>query len=474
MNLKKILQFSIGPIAGAALGLISVPVVTWFFSSEDIGRLSMLQVAISFSLILCGLGLDQAYVREYHESGDKPALLKASLLPGLVIVVLLLLLLLLLPFSVSKLLFGVESVYFSALLFLGIFISFNSRFLGLLLRMNEQGLAYSLSQLLPKLIYLAIIGLCVGFAFEEVSESLILAHVLSQLIALLFFAWITRAQWKKAIVASIDWQKLSQMVRYGSPLVGSGLAFWGLTAMDKFLLRTLSSFEELGVYAVAISFSGVALIFQAIFSVVWSPTIYKWAAEGVDPIRIKKIIDYVVLGVMVIWSMTGFFSFLVTYVLPSKYDAVEFIFVTAMAYPLLYTMSEATGVGVNLKRKTFYTMLATFLALIINIISNYLLIPEYGAAGAAISSAIAFMVFFIIRTEVSAKVWKSFPRLAMYGVIILALTVSIISAMPVDFVGKRLFWVGVLSVALIVYRECLIDMFDLFDVKRRVKAPGSE
>lgn len=474
MNLKKILQFSIGPVVGAALGLISVPVVTWFFSAEDIGRLSMLQVAISFSLILCGLGLDQAYVREYHESEDRPALLKGSLLPGLLILVLLLLLLSLLPFSISKLLFGIESVYLSALLFFGVFTSFVSRFLSLILRMSEQGLAYSLSQVFPKLIYLAIIGLYVCFAFSAVSENLILAYVSSQLIALLIFAWATREEWGRAIVARIDRQKLCQMISYGFPLVGSGLAFWGLTATDKFFLRTLSSFEELGVYAVAISFSGVALILQAIFSVVWAPTIYKWVAEGVDPARIKKIVDYVVLGVMIIWSMAGLLSFLVAYILPSEYKAVEFMLVTAMAYPLLYTMSEATGVGVGIQRKTIYTMLATFLALAINIILNYLLIPEYGAAGAAISSALAFMAFFIIRTEVSAKVWKSFPRLAMYGVIMLALAVSIVGAMPMDFIGKRLIWGAVLVVALIVYRGRLADIFGLLSVKRAAKAPSFE
>ncbi|MFS1525552.1 lipopolysaccharide biosynthesis protein [Microbulbifer sp. 2304DJ12-6] len=474
MNVNRVLQFSIGPIAGAVLGLISVPMVAWYFSAEDIGRLSILQVTINFILILCSLGLDQAYVREYYASNDKLTLLKTCLLPGLVILIPLLVLTSFSPFSLSSLLFDVDSIYLSIILFFGIFSSFFARYISLILRMGEQGVAYSLAQALPRLIYLVIIGCYIAVTFSANSESLLLAYVCSHMIAMLVFAWFTRDQWIPIFVASTDRKKLSQMINYGLPLVASGLAFWGLKATDKFFLRAFSSFEELGIYAVALSFSGVALVLQAVFSVVWAPTIYKWMAEGVEPGRIKKFVDLTILGVVVVWSAAGLLSFLVSYVLPSEYKAVESIFVAAMAYPLLYTASEATGVGVGIQRKTFYTMLATFLALTANIIFNYFLIPEYGAAGAAIASALAFWVFFVVRTEVSALVWVSFPRLAMHSLIAIALVASIFSAVPLEFFGKRLIWAGVMIVALIVYRECLFKVYNRISVDHPVRSPGLE
>jgi hypothetical protein len=36
LNTKKILQFSIGPIRPAVLGLVTLPIVAWLFSHEDI------------------------------------------------------------------------------------------------------------------------------------------------------------------------------------------------------------------------------------------------------------------------------------------------------------------------------------------------------------------------------------------------------------------------------------------------------
>ncbi|MBG5678006.1 oligosaccharide flippase family protein, partial [Pseudomonas aeruginosa] len=80
---RKIAVFAIGSIGSAVLGLITLPIITWFYSAEDVGRIAMLQVASNFCVLLFCLGLDQAYVREYHEEKNRSALLKSCLFPGL-------------------------------------------------------------------------------------------------------------------------------------------------------------------------------------------------------------------------------------------------------------------------------------------------------------------------------------------------------------------------------------------------------
>ena len=97
-----------------------------------------------------------------------------------------------------------------------------------------------------------------------------------------------------------------------------------------------------------------------------------------------------------------------------------------MAYPLLYTLSESTGVGIGIKRKTMFSLLAAIVALIFNAIGNWLLIPIYGAAGAAIASAVAFFIFFAIRTEASSRLWESFERWRMYGFIVVLVVLSFV------------------------------------------------
>ncbi|MDC4574543.1 oligosaccharide flippase family protein, partial [Acinetobacter baumannii] len=103
MNKSKLLAYAIGPIGSGFLGLITLPMVTWFYSVEDVGRISMLQVCTSFFILLFCLGLDQAYVREYHESKNKPLLFKVVLWPSLLLGIIFLLIIIIYdPTIISK------------------------------------------------------------------------------------------------------------------------------------------------------------------------------------------------------------------------------------------------------------------------------------------------------------------------------------------------------------------------------------
>ena len=426
MKINKIAEFSVGPVLSSLLGLITLPIVAWFFSPDDIGRLTMLHVAISFSLLLFSLGLDQAYVREFHVVDNKPSLFKLALFPGLILLSFGSIILLLLPWSLSEFIFGISSSLLSYLLILSIFFAFISRFLSLILRMQERGLAYSMSQVLPKLLFLILLGAYVYIGAEAVFTNLMLANFISLFVVFVVFAWATREQWLVAINTSIDQIKQRQMIRYALPLIGSGIAFWGLTAMDKIFLRSISTFEELGIYSISVSFASAALVFQAIFTTIWAPTVYKWAEDGSSIDKIKKTIEYVSLIVLLIWSLAGLFSWVVIFILPPEYVNVPKILLVTMAYPLFYTLAEATGVGIGIQRKTEYALLAALIALLANLGGNLIFIPIYGAAGAAISTGLAFLIFLIIKTESSISVWSNFPRLKIYTFIISFFIVSVI------------------------------------------------
>lgn len=105
MNLKKIMTFAIGPLGVAALGMLTLPILTWIFPQEDIGRISLLHVVISFTVLFCSLGLDQYYVRDYHESANKPGLLNTVVIPSTLLLVLLFACSVFVPSSVAELIF---------------------------------------------------------------------------------------------------------------------------------------------------------------------------------------------------------------------------------------------------------------------------------------------------------------------------------------------------------------------------------
>lgn len=416
MNRNSFLRFSIGPIGAALLGLVSLPASTWLFDVSDIGRIGLLQTVISLSVILFSLGLDQSYVREYHNTDDRRSLFRTALAPGLLAIIAVgAFLLLTKPAIISRAIFQMDSWQAGATVVLVAVSAYCSRFFSLILRMEERGLAFSMSQVLPKAFFLLILLVLYFAQAERQFIHLLAAHATSILVATLIFAWNTRATWLPSTAATREGARLNQMLAYGAPLMVAGAASWGMEALDKVSLRILATFEDLGIYSIAVSIAGVASTLSMIFTTVWIPTAYRWASEPDCSGRIEAVGRKLTSLAATLIAATGSFSWLLGYVLPKEYEKVQYLVCICMLPPLLYAISEVAGIGTNIMRKSAPIMAGSLAACLVNLIGNYLLIPLIGVQGAAISTVIAFLVMMTIRIEASIRCWHPLSRRLIYG-----------------------------------------------------------
>lgn len=450
MNIKTILHFALGPIGGAFLGFITLPLTTWFFSVDDVGRISLLNVIVSLSVMFFSLGLDQAYVREFHEANDQKALWNTSFFPGFILLLIICILVAIFPEKISAQLFEVSSISYGLIILSIIFLSYNIRFFSLILRMQEKGLLFSLSQLLPKVLYLLILLNFILFTKQHNLNQLLIATLCSVLGVFILFLWNTRYERFTIFHYKIDIKQLRAMLVYSIPLFLSGLAFWGVNSIDRIMLKQLSTLKELGIFSIAMSFASVALILQSVFSVVWAPIVYKWVKNNEDMTKVFAITDILSFIVVALFSLAGLLSWIVSYILPNEYNTVQYLVLSCLGVPLFYIMSETTVIGINITKKTTYALLATLISLIIAIALNFLLIPLLGAAGAAISSCLTFFLFFLLRTEFSCLVWKSFPRLNLY----IRLTLVVIITIFITLTNNTTPFTYIIWLVLLIYSIC--------------------
>ncbi len=456
MNRKKILGYAIGPIGSGLLGFISLPIVTWFYSVEDVGRISMLQVCTSFFVLLFCLGLDQAYVREYHEFSNKPQLLKVVLLPSLVISITVLLIVYLYDsLIVSRWLYGISSHYLSIISMSCFLVALVARYLSLILRMQEKALAFSMSQFLPKILFLIFVLCVVYLGFATDSYSLITANALSLFAAFVVYLWNTKSDWLPFFKEKFDWQQFKMSLAFGLPLVIGGLASWGLNVMDRIFLRNMSTYTELGIYSVAMSIAAAATLFSGIFNTIWAPMVFKWVSEGnIDFKTIDDISEYLLAAIYFLVVLSGLFSWIIPNFLPKTYAEIQFLIVICLLGPLFYTLSETTAIGITIVRKTKLSMLASILAMLINLIANYILVPLYGASGAAISTALAFWCFYLFRTELSKRVWRDFVTKKAYVVTALLMVLSIINVFaPFEIYMRIGMWIFALFFGFYLFKN---------------------
>lgn len=468
MNKKKILGYAVGPIGSGLLGFISLPIITWFYSVEDVGRISMLQVFMSFSVLFFCLGLDQAYVRDYHEAKNKPQLFRTVILPCLIFSILIFSLLAIYDLKIISLwLYEIPSTYLSIITIICFIAALASRFLSLILRMQERSFAFSMSQLLPKIIFLFIVVNTVWLGFARDSYSLISANVASTVLAFLVFIWNTRNECLLACKEKIDIIQLRSAFSFGWPLIFGGLASWGLNVMDRLFLRHFSSYAELGIYSITMSVAVVVTIFAGIFNTIWSPMVYKWMSEDeFDYERIDTVLGYVVTAIYFFIVLTSLFSWIIPYFLPPQYSNIQYLIAVCLLGPLLYTLSEVTGIGIAVVRKTKFSMLCAILAMLSSAILNYFLVPRLGAAGAAISTAIAFLIFFGLRTVIAALVWRRKFHLKVFMIMTVLLVLSALSLLLENFRTEMyVIWVGMLVLGFVVFNKYLKEVVGM--IKKR-------
>lgn len=469
MNKKKILGYAVGPIGSGLLGFISLPIITWFYSVEDVGRISMLQVFMSFSVLFFCLGLDQAYVRDYHEAKNKPQLFRTVILPCLIFSILIFSLLAIYDLKIISLwLYEIPSTYLSIITIICFIVALASRFLSLILRMQERSFAFSMSQLLPKIIFLFIVVNTVWLDFARDSYSLISANVASTVLAFLVFIWNTRNECLLACKEKIDIIQLRSAFSFGWPLIFGGLASWALNVMDRLFLRHLSSYAELGIYSITMSVAVVVTIFAGIFNTIWSPMVYKWMSEDkFDYERIDTVLGYVVTSIYFFIVLTSLFSWIIPYFLPPQYSKIQYLISVCLLGPLLYTLSEVTGIGIAVVRKTKFSMLCAILAMLSSAILNYFLVPKLGAAGAAISTAIAFLIFFGLRTVIAALVWRRKFHLKVFMIMTVLLFLSVLTLLLENFRTEMyLIWVGMLALGSIIFNKYLKEVVGMIKKRR--------
>lgn len=154
-TIKRFFYFTLGPIAGALVSFITIPLTTYFVSPEEYGKASMFILVQTLLTAYLYLGFDQAYAREYHEQSDKRYLIQnAIFIPLLVATGLSSLFLLFRADFADFIFYDAEAVVPIILLCVSMFTLIFERFFLLSIRMKEQAALYSLLTFVIKVFIL--------------------------------------------------------------------------------------------------------------------------------------------------------------------------------------------------------------------------------------------------------------------------------------------------------------------------------
>lgn len=360
--LRRLNFFIIGLLGASVISAITVPFLAWFYSPDSLGRFSFFLLTVTFATQVGTLGLEQGYVREYHSSLDKGELLLQALVPSFVVIFFACVVLSGFSFfdEVASLVISVPDVLLGGVIVLGYILSIGHRFVTVSYRVRSRGKYFCFVLLAVKLVFLALAYGSYLLGLEE-SNSLYWSYVLSMFIPLLGLGVFSA--YKNFSVKNFNFLKVRvrglvnlQLVAYSFPLLVGALAFWGVKFSGHIGLRVNGSFEELAYYSVGVSIAAGMGLFSSIFNTMWFPFLFKAEANGcfkeAYSAGLELTVGLLLLGV----GATSVLAEFIVRFLPETFHHVRLFLPLLVLSSLLYTLSEVTGSGIVLSRKTHFAL----------------------------------------------------------------------------------------------------------------------
>jgi len=252
--------------------------------------------------------------------------------------------------------------------------------------------------------------------------------------ALLPLLW----RWARPIVGvSFSRTELSTALRFSLPRLPSGLAQQAFDAGNKLLFNNYAPLGALGVYQNAFTLGTAVKFFLASFETAWAPFYYQTAKQPDAKIVLAKMTTYGALVLVLLCAGTASVARdLVLLMLNADYlGAIPIVPVIALglAFQGVYLL---TSIGLNLTSRTEYYPVTTFIAAGVGLGSGFVLMPRYGALGAAWAFLLSFatqaLVGFVFarRFYVIPYEWARLARVAFAGVVSATVPLWVVPALP--------------------------------------------
>jgi O-antigen/teichoic acid export membrane protein len=443
------------------LGFASSPLITRLISPQEYGIFSMFTLYTSLISIFLIFGTDQSYGRCYYEERNKEDLLlrKCIYLP-IILSIVVSSVSLFFAKNLSLTIFKEINYQAVILLIVNTVIMVLNRFSLLVIRMKQKGKLYSNLQIIQKVLYLLFVFLFF-WKFKNNYLTLLYATTISNLLITILSVYLEKESWKRQNKENNLVNSKKDIILYGLPFAVTLSITWIFQSIDRIAIQKFNSFNELGIYSAAFNIIALLNVLQSSFSTFWTPVAlekYEKDPESRDffyTINIIVTIIMFIVGVLLIMCKD-----IIVLLLGAKYRSASFIMPSLVFMPIMYTISETTVIGINFKKKPKFHIVIAIVCTIVNLIGCFILVPMLGAKGAAMSTGISYILFYILRTHIANRLYRVNYSYKKYYIILLSVfTYSIYATFNSINIMYLLFGFLILGLIFVVYYNEILKIY---------------
>jgi len=395
-------------------GLVLLPILTdpsFVATKSDFGDYALIYTFIAFMNVLFLYGTDAAFLRYYflgehsketiYRSAVQVLSISGHFLSGVIYV---------LAEPIGDLIFNEPGYEFFVRIAAGIlFFDTLCNMPYLVLRAEERSTAYTLIRI-GRFILELILNLVFIVHFKLGVKGILYANLTAALINLIILFPFQI----KYLHSRYSWKAVKGLLRFGLPMVPNGFAYLIVEISDRYLMPRLINKEVLGEYSANHKLGTILLLLVIAFRTAWQPFFLKVAKQAdAKQIYSRVMTYYVFVAALVVLAVTMTIEYIVkipiapglTLLGETFWGGVKIIPIILLSY-LMFGVYVNLTVGIYIKKKSEWMIIFTGLAAIVNVSSNFYLMPTYGMMGAAFAALLAYFVMMVSIYIANQKLYR--------------------------------------------------------------------
>ena len=465
-KIKNTIYFLIPNYINSGVSLLLFPLIANWLGVDGLGQLDlyiMLGIVLSY---LLSFGWASAHNRYYFEDEiSRPDLIRTLLISRIILYLSILLLFVLFDSFILSY-FGKITLQLGLVIYSNfVFKEFTEFFLQRY-RMTGNGKGYMVLSFSTSFIYTFF----VLFAIFTLKANPAIILICTFFSTILTFLVVFLIDHKWLLVGSFNLKILIRTLRYGFPLVPASLAFMLIQVGDRFMLNYLTfdpgwALILLGYYAFALRLVSINSLLSSGFNTLWAPYVMRTFKEDGAAIRFGFIFSLYVFLLSLLSIFLIFASHLFVPRFLNEYSGALPVLSILITSNFLYSVGDYFCVGIDIKEKTILRSIFGGIALIINLASNFLLIPQFGALGAALSTLVSTAFYVLPLMYFSQRLFYVHYSLLIW----IMISISLLSTTSVDHLFTGIisqFGGGVLLISICLLGKNIVSDFYRKGIKK--------
>ncbi len=403
--------YGISTIIGRFLTFILTPYYTHVFGKSDFGIFTNFYAFIGIFGVVFMYGMDAAYLKFASKPviGDNKDNFSTPYLFVFIVGIIISGIIFLFQTPVFSIL-DISSQYFFLMKYvIGIlFIDSICVIPFLTLRLEHKAKKFATFKLI-NIIVNVILNIFLISRLKMGVEAVFISNIIASLTSLILLVPVVLNNLK----FKVHFNLLKRLLKFGLPYFPASLAAMMIQSIDRPILTHLTDISTSGLYSANYKLGIFMMLFVNMFQYAWQPFFLQNAEDKNAKEMFGKVLTYFTIAASFILVTLSLFiddlakiHFANRTIIGTAYlSGLNIVPVVLFGYMFLGIYTVFT-VGIFIKEKSIYVPVITCIGAIVNIGTNFVLIPVMGIMGAALATLAAYFVMAVIYFFVTQRFYK--------------------------------------------------------------------